>query len=103
MKIKTVPFQLGRIVFTHGVSDLMDSDSRFANFLQTCIGRHKNCDWGIISDENWDKNDDAVSHGGGLISNYIYRDTSGDGKDRTMSIITEADRSATIVGFEEGF
>lgn len=39
-------FALGTLVTTRDVHDKMTRDSQFAEFVLTCIARHKTCDWG---------------------------------------------------------
>lgn len=41
-------FALGTLVTTRDVHDKMTRDSQFAEFVLTCIARHKTCDWGDL-------------------------------------------------------
>lgn len=45
-------FALGTLVTTRGVHDKMTRDSQFAEFVLTCIARHKACDWGDLCDSD---------------------------------------------------
>jgi hypothetical protein len=73
-----------RIVKTRG------SDEFPQDFLMRCLERHANQDWGDLCSEDKKANDDAVRHGGRVLSSYELR---GD----KLWIITEADRSVTTL------
>lgn len=53
-----------------------------------CVMRHVRCDWGDIHPDDTGLNDNALIHGGRLFSVYKHAD-------KTLWIITEADRSST--------
>jgi RNA polymerase subunit RPABC4/transcription elongation factor Spt4 len=73
-----------RIVKTPGVDEFPH------DFLMHCLERHANQDWGDMCKEDKKTNDDAVKHGGRVLSSYELR---GD----RLWIITEADRSVTTL------
>jgi hypothetical protein len=62
----------------------------------TGLRRHSCGDWGDLCPEDMVANDDALKHGGRLLSAY------GDGTARFW-IITEADRSVTTVLLPEDY
>ena len=48
-------------------------------------------DWGLLEDEDWALNDEALREGGRLFSAY------GTSKGQRLWVITEADRSVTTI------
>ena len=79
-------FPLGRILITpHALAVLRRSD------VLGGLARHVAGDWGELGEEDKRVNDDALAHGGRLLSAYC------DGAGTKFWIITEADRSATTV------
>lgn len=91
------PFDLGRIVCTVGVQELIDDavlDPR------TIIKRHSSGDWGDIGDEDRAENERSLKHGDRLMSVYKLvknSDFTITPEPVTVWIITEADRSATTL------
>ena len=86
------PFNLGSVHTTPGAMKACGQ----AHFLE-CLGRHLLGDWGCVDVEDWATNDDALEHGGRILSAYPIdpaKPSKGWG-DNTLWIITEADRSAT--------
>jgi hypothetical protein len=73
-----------RIVKTRGADEFPE------DFLMRCLERHANQDWGDLCAEDRRTNDNAVKHGGRVLSSYELR---GD----KLWIITEADRSVTTL------
>ena len=88
-------FPLGKLVWTRGVNDLAAENAEFAEFVSACINRHANGDWGDLCDDDRFANEDALRHGGRLLSAY--------GSTRKIWIITEWDRSATTILFPEEY
>jgi hypothetical protein len=83
-----IRFALGRVVATPGaLAALEKAEQQPAEFLD----RHVNGDWGEISDEDREENEIAVQHGLRILS--AYTTSSGD----QLWVLTEADRSATII------
>lgn len=77
-------FPLGQIVATRGVlNQVPESD------LREALERYKRGDWGIVSREDWELNDDAVREGSRILAAYL----SSNGV--KFWIITEGDRSVT--------
>jgi len=73
-----------RVVKTRGADEFPE------DFLMRCLERHANQDWGDLDEEDKRTNDDAVKHGGRVLSSYELR---GD----KLWIITEADRSVNTL------
>lgn len=85
---KDALFSLGRVVATPGaLAALEDAGQEPVDFLD----RHSCGNWGIVPEEDWGLNDEAVQRGNRLLSSYCL--ASGE----KLWIITEADRSATTL------
>ena len=79
-------FSLGQVVITRGaLTELTEQDVRQA------LVRHIEGDWGQLDEQDWKANDDALQHGGRLLSRYV---TS---RGTPFWIITEHDRSVTTI------
>jgi tRNA1(Val) A37 N6-methylase TrmN6 len=84
-------FQLGRLVMTRTVQDLVTSKG-FNPYPH--LAAHKSGDWGDVDDSDRKSNDYALKHGDlRIFSSYDAPQTPG-GK---LWIITEADRSSTTI------
>ena len=59
--------------------------------VSDALGRHAECDWGLLSTPDWDAMNEAVETGGRIWSAHSDRN------DLTFWIITEADRKTTTV------
>ena len=83
---------LGKVVITpRAVSRLFNDDVIFS------LGRHLAGDWGEVSSQDWDDNNESLRLGRGIRSSYT---------DRHMTrfwIITEADRSRTSILLPEEY
>ena len=81
-------FELGSVVATPGAIELLVGAGRSPVEF---IARHQNCDWGELDEHDRLVNEQALLHGGRLLSSYIV---SGD---QRLWLISEADRSATTL------
>jgi len=87
-------FALGRTVATPAaLAALENAGQQAIEFLW----RHHLGDWGTVDDEDRQANEDALQHGGRLMS--VYETKQG----TPLWIITEADRSATTVLLPEDY
>jgi hypothetical protein len=77
---------LGRVVVTKTAFETIAPYD-----IGAAIGNHKNCNWGAVSDEDWVRNNEAVTQGHQIVS--AYKSKAGE----RFWIITEADRSCTTV------
>lgn len=86
------PFDAGNIHSTPGAMKACGP-----RYILACLGRHMQGDWGCVDIEDQATNDDALEHGGRLLSAYpINEDQPCKGwGENTLWVITEADRSAT--------
>lgn len=81
-------FELGKPVITPGAFEaIMKVDAEPAEFLH----RHGTGDWGTVSREDWELNDQALIDGTRIFSSYTLDD------DTVIWVITEADRSVTTI------
>lgn len=85
-------FPLGILLATPGVINSVSP----AEAMQALI-RHEQGDWGDLDAEDKAANDEALEHGGRLLSAYVTVD------DVRFWIITEADRSATTLLLPEEY
>jgi hypothetical protein len=89
-----IRFPLGRVVATPGaLSALEKAEQLPAEFLD----RHVNGDWGEVPDADKQENEFSVEQGLRILSAY----TTGAGD--TIWILTEADRSATVLMLPEEY
>ena len=99
-------FELGRVVATKSVSDLMKDDVIFDDFVKLSLKKYTNCDWGDTCKEDCIQNDEAIKNGERIVAKYTNEEyivgkyTS---KKYTIWIITEWDRSVTTVLFPEEY
>jgi len=80
-------FELGRVFVTTSAEALLD---RSGCDRETLLLRHQSGDWGDLSDEDRQANDDALRHGGRLFSSYRIQGEK-------VWVITEADRRSSTV------
>lgn len=80
-------FPLGQIVATPGVLEVFEESG--AN-PREYIARHQCGDWGSVPPEDWRSNDEALIHGGRVLSAYMVKGIK-------IWIITEWDRSVTTL------
>lgn len=89
-------FELGQVIATRGVHQLMNEDGDFYAFVMCSLGRHATGDWGDLDPEDAKLNDTALASGEDRIFSVYKREGIHDGK---IWIITEWDRSVTTVLF----
>lgn len=77
---------LGQVVATPGVLQRVPYVE-----LITALRRHARGDWGDLDEDDHRANDQAVQHGGRILSAYTIPDGL------RVWVITEADRSATTI------
>ena len=90
-------FNFGRVIVTNKIYEQM-KDRQFQIFVQTCLWRYVNCDWGDTCDEDKHSNDQALLNGERILAVYIYPATK-----ESIWIITEWDRSVTTVLFPDEY
>ncbi|MFC2014125.1 hypothetical protein ACFLU8_04565 [Chloroflexota bacterium] len=93
----TVAINMGRLLMTRGVNDLVAEDEAFAKFVMNSLTRHCRGDWGNLTDEDKQENEISLKAGYRLLSTY---ESEGLPK---IWIITEADRSTTTILFPDEY
>jgi len=84
-------FPLGHIVMTQGANEVIEAAGTDGRLLALgFLFRHQNGDWGEVSDDDKESNDEAVENGDRLLSAYILHRVK-------LWIITDADRSVTTI------
>ena len=84
-------FPTGQIVITTNAANRLTREE-----INRGLARHLACDWGSLTPDDVQLNEDALEHGDRLHSAY------GEG-DRRFWIITEADRSVTTILLPEDY
>lgn len=85
-------FELGQVVATKGAMASTTGDQRI-----DILDRHVHGDWGVVDEEDWATNNDALINKGRILSAYAIDPTKpckGYGEN-TIWILTEWDRSVT--------
>ena len=82
----TQKFELGQVLITPGAHDDLELKD-----VASSLVRHAGGDFGDVSEEDWELNEEAVDTGDRILSAYIDR------KGVKFWIITEWDRSATTI------
>jgi hypothetical protein len=85
-----VPFELGQVVMTRGVADIIERNLGSEGSIIVALTRHKNGDWGVVCIEDKITNDEATKTGERVLSEYSLCG-------ERIWIITERDRSVTTV------
>lgn len=65
-------FDLGKVVATRSVSELMQNDTDFHVFVFQCLSRHCTGDWGDVCEEDAESNTDAIDNDFRIFSVYKY-------------------------------
>lgn len=87
-------FELGKVLTTKGVFELMQKDEMFFLFVNDSLDKYSRCDWGDTCEDDCKINDNAVENGNERI-HASYKDSDG----MKIWIITEWDRSVTTILF----
>ena len=90
-------FNLGRLLMTRGVNDLVAENEAFAKFMTESLARHRKGDWGDLPEEDRSENELSLKAGCRLLSAYES------GELPKIWIITERDRSATTILFPDEY
>ena len=85
---------LGQVVATPGALAALEAAGQNALEL---LARHARGDWGTVDSEDWAANDQALQDGSRILSAYLLNDGT------SVWVITEADRSSTMVLLPEDY
>lgn len=95
---KKLIFPLGSVVITRAASELAAQHEIDVSFL---LYRHQTGDWGDLSTEDKESNEEALVFHNRLFSSY--QPVTADGQMLTIWIITEWDRSLTTILLPEDY
>lgn len=90
-------FELGKVVVTRGIEDMIEDDRRFARFVHQSLKRYMDCDWGDTCEEDKQSNNDALKNDERILAVYTWQESV------KIWIITEWDRSVTTVLFPDEY
>ncbi len=96
---KNVLFQIGQLIATRGVADLIESDAAFSRHVSSSLARYITGDWGNVCASDWHTNDNAVKYGERILGSYECSEHPS----WKIWIITEWDRSATTILFPDEY
>lgn len=85
-KKSLVRFPLGRLCATPGIMEIVSMED-----LMYFLARHASGDWGDLSEQDQEANEDALKWDNRILSAYNTEDGT------KIWVITEADRSVTTV------
>lgn len=86
MNDATAKFPLGQVVCTPGALEALERSGQTPDFF---LDQHASGNWGIVDEEDWALNGQALKDGSRILSAYVT--LRGD----KLWVITEADRSST--------
>ena len=90
----TTKFELGQLVATRGVANLMNDDPAFSKFARRSLRRFISGDWGEMCESDRRQNEDALkNHDNRIFAAYEHAEHT----DWKLWIITEWDHSATTL------
>jgi hypothetical protein len=89
-------FELGQLVATRGVANLMDENKAFSDFARRSLKRFISGDWGEMCESDKRQNEDALKNSDNRIFAAYENAEHADWK---LWIITEWDHSATTLLF----
>lgn len=91
-------FELGRVVITRGLNNLIENSENLRNELNGALSRYFNCDWGDTCEDDKVLNDAAVKNNNDrIVAKYVLSNNI------KIFIITEADRSYTTIMLTEEY
>lgn len=96
---KKIEVNLGTIVLTKAIKEIIEKDENFKNFVMKSLERHRRGDWGDLVKEDWEENNFSLDKELRLLSSY-KEESRGNKK---IWIITEADRGSTCVLFPDEY
>ena len=92
-------FDIGRVIATKAVSDLICNNEEFKIFVEGCFSKYILYDWGDTLPEHWEENNQAALNGGEVIAFYYIPEEIEEVFEDQLWIKTEADRSETLLLF----
>jgi hypothetical protein len=96
-------FEIGQVVATRAVWELMDEYEEFNDFVSGCLSRYILYDWGDTCEEDWETNNKAAFNGERVLAVYNIPETIESRLEEHLWIITEWDRSTTTLLFPSDY
>ena len=103
MTTKSTKFSLGQVTMTRNIAHFTWESQQRHQWVNTCLLRHQNGDWGDLSDEDVASNEEALKSSERLFSVYRIPDELEYPHHQKVWIITERDRSVTTVLFPSDY
>lgn len=88
--------KLGKVLMTKKIASTVSESTTFANEILECMKKYINKDWGCLSEEDKQSNEEALENSDRILAAY----QTSKGK---VWIITEWDRSYTTILFSEEY
>ena len=82
--------QIGEVYATKGVNADAEENKKFKEFINVCISRHINKDFGEMNIEDIETNNDAIKYGSRIFSSYKINENLKNENEK-LWIITEAE------------
>ena len=82
--------QIGEVYATRGVNEDTEGNEKFRKFINNCINRHINEDFGEMEEEDIESNKEAINNGSRIFSSYKI-DENLNNENEKLWIITEAE------------
>lgn len=92
-------FNMGKVVVTHGINEVMTENSRFAAEVNLSLQRYAVKDWGCLCDEDKQTNEDALKYPDDLYLLAAYQTCKGKIYIITNRISENTGDNATTVCF----
>ena len=94
-------FNIGKVVVTHGINETMTENSRFAAEVNLSLRRYAVKDWGCLSDEDKQTNEEALKYPDDLYLLAAYQTCKGKIYIITNKISGNTGESVTTVCFPD--
>ena len=94
-------FNMGKVVVTKGINDLMRDNRKFALEVNLCLQRYAVKDWGNLDAEDKQTNEDALNYPDDLYLLGAYKTCKGKIYIITNRISEKAGDNATTVCFPD--
>ena len=82
--------QIGEVYATKGISEDAEKNENFREFINICINRHINKDFGEMEEEDIESNNEAIINGSRIFSSYNINKNLKNQNEK-LWIITEAE------------
>lgn len=94
-------FNVGHVVTTYTINDLMMADKPFKEEVFACLEKFVNKDWGILSEEDKQVNEDTLQYPDDLYLLGAYQTSAGEIYIITNRAISVPEENVTTVCFTD--